>query len=392
MHRSEEGGGEERGVLTGRNCQYHRGRHTRMMKGRKIDPIAKVGSSKYGNNGKCSRTLFEGLNISESTKEVLIEAGNHGLARSTWSTYNTAERMLATCSKQRQRRMELPLSKEDLLEFIGWLIEVRKLKAGSINSYLSGLRQLHILKGMEAPMLRTDLVKFVLKGKKNMENIVTRKGEVVARLPITMNTMRLLKEKTRSWEASIEDKLLMWTIATLAFHGAFRIHELLCRTETEFDPDFALLSEDVKVKQKGDGKVLEVKIKCPKESKTGKAVILEVYETKGKLCPVKAFERWTSVSSAARGLPLFRNKFGTPITGAKMNKWLRSRLEGHVNYSEGKFTSHSFRIGLATTLGTLGFSEADIKEAGRWSSNAYQLYMKLPQVKRAAVAKKIAEL
>ena len=128
--------------------------------------------------------------------------------------------------------MELPLSKEDLLEFIGWLIEVRKLKAGSINSYLSGLRQLHILKGMEAPMLRTDLVKFVLKGKKNMENIVTRKGEVVARLPITMNTMRLLKEKTRSWEASIEDKLLMWTIATLAFHGAFRIHELLCRTET----------------------------------------------------------------------------------------------------------------------------------------------------------------
>ena len=168
-------------------------------------------------NGKCSRTLFKGLNISESTKEVLIEAGNHGLARSTWSTYNTAERMLATCSKQRQRRMELPLSKEDLLEFIGWLIEVRKLKAGSINSYLSGLRQLHILKGMEAPMLRTDLVKFVLKGKKNMENIVTRKGEVVARLPITMNTMRLLKEKTRSWEASIEDKLLMWTISTCCF-------------------------------------------------------------------------------------------------------------------------------------------------------------------------------
>ena len=37
------------------------------------------------------------------------------------------------------------------------------------------------------------------------------------------------------------------------------------------------------MKQKGDGKVLEVKIKCPKEIKTGKAVILEIYETKGKL-------------------------------------------------------------------------------------------------------------
>ena len=75
-----------------------------------------------------------------------------------------------------------------------------------------------------------------------------------------------------------------------------------------------------------------------------------------------------------------------------MNKWLKDRLEGHVNYLKGKFTVHSFCIGLATTLGTLAFTESDIKEAGRWSSNTCQLYMKLPQVKRAAGAKKIAEI
>jgi hypothetical protein len=67
-------------------------------------------------------------------------------------------------------------------------------------------------------------------------------------------------------------------------------------------------------------------------------------------------------------------------------------LIGNIDYQNGKISSHSFRIGLATTLGTLGFSADDIKEAGRWSSNAYEIYLRLPRVKRAAIAKKIGNL
>lgn len=360
-----------------------------------FSPVAVKGSTKYGGAGKCSGSLFTGFKLSEGTMKVLTEAGNHGLAKSTWSTYNTAERMLAMCSKQRSTDMALPLSEEKLLEFIGWLIEVRKLKSGTINSYISGMRQLHLLRGMEPPTLRTNLVKFLLRGKKHMDDIKDRQSNSVKRLPMTMTMMRLLKEETRAWDATIMEKLLMWAVATLAFHGAFRIHELLCRTEAEFDPDFALLTGDVKIKPgQGDtaDRFLEVKLKCPKESKTGKVVVLEVYETKGTLCPVKAFERWESRTVTKNGLPLFRDEHGTPVTGARMNRWLKNRLKGHVDYKTGKFTSHSFRIGLATTMGTEGFSAADIKEAGRWSSNAYELYMKLPRVKRASVAKAISKL
>lgn len=182
---------------------------------------------------------------------MLAEVGNYGLSRSTWSTYNTAERLLAMCGKQRDKRMELPLTEDDLLEFTGWLISDRKVKAGTINSYLSGLRQLHIMKGMEPPTLRTSIVKFLLQGKKNMDNIQCRTEDAARRLPMTMHMMRLLKEKIRRWEAPMVKKLLMWAVCTLAFHGAFRIHELLCRSETEFDPDFALLSEDIVLKRGG---------------------------------------------------------------------------------------------------------------------------------------------
>jgi hypothetical protein len=292
--------------------------------------------------------------------------------------------------------MELPLSQDDIIEFIGWLIEERKVKAGTINSYLSGLRQLHILKGMEPPVMRSDLVKFLLKGKTNMDNIVSRTAEDSKRLPMTMNMMRLLKEEIRNWEVPIMQKLLFWSVATLAFHGAFRIHEILSKVESEFDPDFTLLTENVRSENRSSvsgGKSIVVTLKCPKESKKGgAAVIVEIFETGGVLCPVKAFQKWESRAKPAAGFPLFREANGTPLTGVKLNKWLKDRLQTHVDYQKGKFTSHSFRSGLATTLGTLGYSTDDIKEAGRWSSNAYEVYMKLPRVKRAAVARKIGNL
>jgi hypothetical protein len=349
--------------------------------------------TKYGNGRRITGNLFEGHNLSESSRIALTEAGEFGLARSTWGTYETAQRMLAKCAKNRNRKFEFPLASDDLLEFIGWLIGDRKVKAGTVNSYLSGLRQLHILKGMEPPIIRTNLVKFLLQGKKNLDNIAARSDNKTKRLPITMNVMRLLKEEVRIWDVSLDQKLLAWAIATVAFHVAFRIHELLYRVEAEFDPDFTLLNQDIRVKTDELGvRSLEVKLKCPKENKNGKAIMVDIFESGGTLCPVKAYCRWRERNAGERNLPVFTDKQGVPVTGSKMNTWLKQMLWKHMSYGNGKFTGHSFRIGLATTLGTLGFSTNDIKEAGRWSSNAYEVYMRLPRKRRLAVAQKISQL
>jgi hypothetical protein len=356
-------------------------------------PVGKKGSSKYGNNKKVTEDLFRNFKLSEESKKALATVGNFGLARSTWSTYGTAERMLAKCAKSTGRKLELPLNQEDVLEFVGWLIGERNIKAATVNSYLAGIRQMHIMKGIEPPMLRTSLVKFLLKGKANLDNIKARTKNEAKRLPMTMNMMRLLKEEIRRWEADLDLKLLLWAVATMAFHGAFRIHELLCRLESEFDPDFALLGKDVKLKEGADGVLaLEVKLKCPKESKSGKVVVVDIFASGGTLCPVKAFTRWQSKTTKTENMPLFRDNKGVPMTGSKINNYLKFLLSKHVDYKKGKFTGHSFRIGLATTLGTLGFSDADVKEAGRWSSNVHEIYMKLPRRRRLAVAEKISKL
>jgi len=354
-------------------------------------PIATPGSSKYGNRNKCVNRLLSNFDISDSAKAVLEAAGDFSLARSTWNTYETAERMILRCSKDIGRKIEYPMSDSDILEFVGWLLNKRKVKAKTVDSYLAGVRQLHILRGMEPPKFRTELVKFILRGQQHKDNIADR--QKTGRLPMTIQVMKLLKNAIAEWEVKAERKMLVWAIATLAFHGGFRIHELLSKQECSYDPDFTLLTEDVLLSKSNSEQteVMTVRLKCPKEDRTGKPVFVEVYETGGQLCPVKAFKKWQKKTTCQRGLPLFRDETGTPFTGARLNKALKERLQCYISY-DGSFTSHSFRIGLASTLAQQGLADSEVAEAGRWSSRAYELYMKLPRVKRAGAARSIAHI
>ena len=57
---------------------------------------------------------------------------------------------------------------------------------------------------------------------------------------------------------------------------------------------------------------------------------------------------------------------------------LRSALRG-IGLNESDYAGHSFRIGAATTAAERGFEDSLIKTLGRWESEAYQLYIRLPQ-------------
>jgi hypothetical protein len=340
--------------------------------------------------------MFEGVNIPHAVKVSLAKIGNFGLAKKTWGSYRTGERMLLKCKKECGGNFELPLSKEAVLLFINWLITTRGLKAATVNCYLAGIRQMHVMRGLEAPVLRSNQVQLILKGQQNIDSERARGSSSKERLPMTVTLMKLLKEKIRRWNKDDTTKLLVWTVCTLAFHGAFRIHELLCRFESFFDPAFDLLDEDVtttSVPEKGSMcTFITVKLKSPKEQRDGKAVLVDVFESGGPICPVRAYTKWARMADREKGKPAFRAPCGTPLTGRKLNSYIRQLLEGNIDYSVGQVTTHSFRSGIASLLGTKGFSDEEIKQAGRWSSSAYLAYMKLPRTKRAAIARKIGQL
>ena len=104
-----------------------------------------------------------------SIAEELAEAVRHSVTKKTWASYRTAERMLAKYLMDNGRRMELPVEEGTLLGFIHWLAYVKRNSAATIMGYLAGIRKLHIIKGIEEPKLRTEMVNMILDGRKHIK-------------------------------------------------------------------------------------------------------------------------------------------------------------------------------------------------------------------------------
>ena len=341
---------------------------------------------------------FAKVPVPDSTKELLAESANHALSRSTWSTYRTAQNHLEACQREAGRRMELPLSGVDVLAFTSWLLEKRGVRGVTVDAYLSALRQVHLAKGVEPPNLRPEMVKMVVQGRKHMEAAQDRAHGRITRLPVTVDMLKLLKAELADSAYPFQRKRLVWTVCSLNFFGGFRVHETLSKFEGHFDPAFCLLGRDIEVKEvlvnNRRTEILQLKLKSPKEDRIGTgSIIVDVYETGGILCPVRAYKKWISTNPPRdQDLPAFRDESGVPFTGRRLNSVLKECLEKHIPYESGVVTSHSFRAGIASLMGVLGYSDDQIMAIGRWSSSAFERYLKLPRTKRAQMAKELGKL
>ena len=340
--------------------------------------------------------MFSNYSIPEEVAESLAVVGSFGLAKSTWSTYRTAEGQLLQCQKDTKTNMELPLSQSQILIYIDWLIRTRKVKSTTINSYLAGIRQLHLVKGIEPPNIRSAAVRMILRGKSHMDSIQDRALTKAKRLPMTLNLMKLLKAKIRTWNETEDTKLLTWAVCTAAFHGSFRIHEILTRELRTFDPDFTLLRRDVRMTNSlTEGcarRRLSFYLKSPKEDKIGKTVVVDVYETFGSTCPVKAFCKWSKQAIQQEDKPLFSSKLGKPLTGRVLNANIKLLLEDHIDYGVGGIWSHSFRAGIPTLLAEKGFEDKEIQVTGRWNSRAFEFYTKNPSTSRERITRQLGRM
>ena len=332
---------------------------------------------------------MKGKQLEEGEWDELDELYSYGLAKGTWSSYKTAEGLLKQCCEEKDIEKKLPLEENTVLAFVHWLAFKRGSKASTIDTYLSGIRQLHVERGLPTDNIRTDRVRTILKGLKNKNLAEDRKEGVEKRKPITTDILLVLKGKLAEADMNGRDQRLVWTVSSILFHGAFRVHELLCKKQSSFDPDFTLLGRDVKLVTQGGREVLQLRIKAPKEQKVGKDVIVDVYSTDSELCPVRAFKKWIKFKGKEDELPLFRFSSGIPLTGKKFNEVVRDRLKGEVENIEKLFSSHSFRAGAASMMAAIGYSDDDIKAVGRWSSRAFMEYIKLPRTQRAEIARKI---
>ena len=364
---------------------------------RKIfSPKAKAGISKYGpNNGLLTRENFKNLPISLSMAEALSKAANSGLSAQTWSSYKTARNHLARCQKETNVLMTFPLTTEKVLVYISWLLFKRKVKAKSAEVYVSGLRCLHLINGHENPALRPGIVKMILNGQNNLDKMTDKIEGKSKRVAVTIPILKLIKKNLRKSNLSSVRKHLIWSTSTIAFTGGFRIHELLSRERQSYDPFVTLLGKDIKLKENDKFPHIQILLKTQKKDRIGKNEIVDVFGTKNFFCPIQAYRRYRKCSlnlTFSDQKPAFRTEDGKAYTGKLFNEDLKALLGSVIDYTTmGKISSHSFRIGIATMLGKLGFSDQDIMAIGRWSSSAFELYIRSPRAVRANRAKRMAK-
>ena len=353
----------------------------------------KHGKTKYGSEGLYSSRSFQNLNLPPEVNRTLATTANQALCKKSWGSYKTAISMLDRCLAEYREELTLPLPERLVTLYVAWLLD-RKLSVSTIRAYLSGVRTLHLISGVDPPNTRSPAIQHILTGKENAENRDKKKGKKKMRLPMTPDLMKILKRELINSNMENQDRACFWSVATLAFAGGFRISELLCKETNEFDPDYTLLRKDISLKQPARGKEsLQVKVKCDKTNRTHLAVIIDIFNTGSALCPVKAFKGYSrAVTGEKTDQPAFRLASGAALTARKLNNFIKLALTPHLGNVNGFLSSHSFRIGITSLLGQSGMSTEELKTIGRWSSSAYEFYLKLPRTSRLRLAEKVSSL
>ena len=91
---------------------------------------------------------------------------------------------------------------------------------------------------------------------------------------------------------------------------------------------------------------------------------------------MKALEDFNFLRGRAVG-PLFSTLAGRPYTATATREDLSSVLS-FCGLDNKRYKSHSFRIDAASDAALRGFSDAQIRLMGRWHSDAFRQYTRLP--------------
>ncbi len=108
------------------------------------------------------------------------------------------------------------------------------------------------------------------------------------------------------------------------------------------------------------------------------------------LCAVVALDRYLARTTVAPGHGLFRFANGTHLTRVRLNQLIRT-LVTQCGVPPSRFSSHSFRIGAASTAATVGIPDWRIQALGRWSSDCYLRYIRLRLTEADSMATRLAQ-
>ena len=276
-----------------------------------------------------------------------------GIAPSTSKTYTAAIKKFQSFCTTFNIQNPFPLSQDTLCNFAAFLNR-QNIKQSTLKVYLAALRYQQVGMGLPAPN-HAAMPKLKTIGN-GMQRMQRQNGCKRNRLPITPAILRNIKEQWAD-RATEYDIVMFWAAACMAFFGFFRLGEILIPP--------------------GEAYMIQICLKQSKTDQFGKGAMVYIGRTDTDLCPIAAILAFMALRASSPG-PFFQQLDKTPLRKDKFVEEIRTALTA-AGITASDYAGHSFRIGAATTAAQCGVPETTIQALGRWTSDAYRTYIRLPQ-------------
>lgn len=270
----------------------------------------------------------------------------------------------------------LPISPAILKRFVVWaskkevsvVDEDESVKASTLKTYIAGIKAWHMFHDETYPHQANEAVKTLLKATKMVEaqhQLVEKK-----RPPVLVSDLVILLEVL---PGRGEKELAMLSAALIAFWGTARLGELLSDSPGKVLPQWSDLE------WAEDRTSVKINLVNAKTAQPGEIQALYLHRQDSLLDPVSSLEEWWAFRPRKMNEEIFSLLAGdrTRRLGKQETiTHLRSIWNARRTKRNQILHGHSFRIGGASLRWNLGASREEIMEAGRWTSDSYQVYLR----------------
>ena len=260
------------------------------------------------------------------------------------------------CRKYFFRR--LPMHQSALCLHVTYL--ARSLSFKSIKLYLCAVKQYALGHGFRDRLPNMHQLHFTLRGIKRKFGATAHRKPC---RPITIVLLTQTKSYIMSTYPNLTDQRMLWAASTLAFSGFLRSSEYTSPSKSKYHKSSTLQLRDITLRK---SRIL-VRIKASKTDPFREGITLSIARTRTSVCPVQAITKYCQVRPKSRG-PFFQTASKQYLTRAMMSQLIKDTLKAG-NFDNHRFSSHSFRIGAATTAASAGIPDRTIRTLGRWSSD-----------------------
>ena len=269
-----------------------------------------------------------------------------------------------------------PLHQETLVLFATYMAETNSAK--NILCKLSAIKYFAELNGYDDDFARFTRLHRLMRGIKRVQ---ANKFSKPPRFPITPPLLLTFQHNLWTLPMVYEDKLMLWAAMLTAFFGFLRVSEYTLEYVKSYDPATTLCHSDLVIRPE----FIDMTIKASKTDPFKVGITIRFMRNQTQLCPVAAILEYLRHCKQRYG-PLFAFQDGRLLTRRALAATLSKITPGHIK----NLSTHSFRIGAATTAAAAGHPRWLIQKMGRWSSDCYRTYLRIPDSTRLAMSTSLA--